>query len=311
MKILKPVNWFFDQNIIKNSFDQMINFGYYPFENMWYPVHIPTYNGDSSMVQVSYYNAGVSSVEISDIYHTKYGTNFIVPRVDFDHYGEYDRDQTTSDLAYRIKAVLMENIRKYQKLIELNGFDYNPLFNVDGTELYSILQNQGDTIVSNNPNGGIVNVVGDDCTITYTYDGAGNVVSSTITSTLDNTTEHYVNADDANDVDDQRLQSKDVAPSVQATRYDGYINNTSQIHNNAKNDGNKDYNVDAKDNAFGEALKGGDYFRTEKKVRQGNIGVTKTQELIESERNVLRFNIIDEFFKDLNEQILVGLYDLS
>lgn len=43
-------------------------------------------------------------------------------------------------------------------------------------------------------------------------------------------------------------------------------------------------------------------------TRSGNIGVTTTQQMLESERELARFNIIDEFCKELNKQILLGVY---
>ena len=55
-------------------------------------------------------------------------------------------------------------------------------------------------------------------------------------------------------------------------------------------------------------ISGGDKYHTEKRVRQGNIGTTKTQELIASERENLRFTVIDEFFNDINKQILIPIY---
>lgn len=56
------------------------------------------------------------------------------------------------------------------------------------------------------------------------------------------------------------------------------------------------------------AITGGDYSHIEKRVRQGNIGVTMTTQLIEAERELVKFNLIQEFFNDVNKQLLVGVY---
>lgn len=56
------------------------------------------------------------------------------------------------------------------------------------------------------------------------------------------------------------------------------------------------------------AITGGDFSHIEKRVRQGNIGVTKTTELINDERELVKFNLIQEFFNDINKQLLVGIY---
>lgn len=57
-----------------------------------------------------------------------------------------------------------------------------------------------------------------------------------------------------------------------------------------------------------KAITGGDYSHIEKRLRQGNIGVTKSTELIESEREMVRFNLLQEFFNDINKEILIGIY---
>ena len=67
-----------------------------------------------------------------------------------------------------------------------------------------------------------------------------------------------------------------------------------------------EYYVESADTAFGYRLIGGDKMEVEKLIRQGNIGVTKTTELIEDQRELVKFSIIDEYFNDINKMILVG-----
>lgn len=67
-----------------------------------------------------------------------------------------------------------------------------------------------------------------------------------------------------------------------------------------------EYYVERDDTAFGYRLIGGDKMEVEKLIRQGNIGVTKTTELIEDQRELVKFSIIDEYFNDINKMILVG-----
>lgn len=57
-----------------------------------------------------------------------------------------------------------------------------------------------------------------------------------------------------------------------------------------------------------QPITGGDYSHIEKRIRQGNIGVTMTSQLIEAERELVKFNLIQEFFNDVNKQLLVGVY---
>lgn len=44
-------------------------------------------------------------------------------------------------------------------------------------------------------------------------------------------------------------------------------------------------------------------------TRSGNIGVTTSQQMIESERDLVRFNVIDEFCKELNKEILLSVWN--
>lgn len=57
------------------------------------------------------------------------------------------------------------------------------------------------------------------------------------------------------------------------------------------------------------AITGGDYSHIEKRIRQGNQGITMTTQLIEAERECVKFNLVMEFFRDINRQLLVGTYD--
>ena len=44
-------------------------------------------------------------------------------------------------------------------------------------------------------------------------------------------------------------------------------------------------------------------------TRSGNIGVTTSQQMIESERELVRFNVIDEFCKELNKEIVLSVWN--
>jgi hypothetical protein len=145
------------------------------------------------------------------------------------------------------------------------------LWNVDGTEIRQTLENQGVNDVVNGP-----------------QDSTNGV-----------TMEHQVSAYDSG----LKSEYKDIQKGKVETTY---------THNNAKNIVNgadTDYEVSASDTAFGYALKGGDKMHIEKYLRQGNIGVTKTTELLEDARKYLRFSLVQEFFDDINKVILIGTYD--
>ena len=80
--------------------------------------------------------------------------------------------------------------------------------------------------------------------------------------------------------------------------YSGNVN-TSETHENI---------VTGPVNGVITPVTGGDFSHIEKRIRQGNIGVTKTTELLNDERELVKFNLIQEFFNDINKQLLVGIY---
>lgn len=230
------------------------------FKDIYIPVKIPT--ADGMPENFTYVNIGVTPVEMAHIYSAYYGANYFIEGMD-----KSDFQQYSQKLAKRIKAVYQKNLGKYLKLMELQGYSYNPLWNVDGVEEYAFLENQGINDVSQK-------------TKTPTITGRTNVYDG--------------NLRDATQTSYGTVEGN----------YNG-VTDTTYTHNNAKN-GTADYN--AGQDVFGNNVVGGDKYHTEKKVRQGNIGVTKTQELIEAERENLRFSLIQEFFDDINEQILIGVY---
>lgn len=222
----------------------------YALDNFFLNIYIPQLKRDSTThafkdpPEYEYINVGLSDSQISEVYNQFYGENYLIDPLVKISTDTYDYETSYTKLGKRIKAVLLLNKTKYLKLIELQGYVYNPLYNVDGTEEFTFLENQG-----------------------------------------------------MNDV------------KMQTNTYDGNLRDaakTEYIHNNALN-GNAEYSG-GKD-VFGNTVTGGDKYHTEKRVRQGNIGVTKTSELIRDERENVKFSIIEEFFKDINEQILVGIFD--
>lgn len=276
--------------------------------DIWAPVKIPTFEGMPDEYQ--YVNFGFTADEIADAYWAEYGANYFN-----EYYGTFlDFNNAAQEhkckVIKQIRAILVKNKHKYQKMIELAGFIYDPLSNVDAHELYSVLENHG----------GITR-------------DSGSTSSSGVRTNMKNT--HKVGPYDGTDTA-TKTEYEDTSagsgtaynPSVTVggqTISAGSISTPSSVsagvakttdtetHNHAKNldaNGNEvDYTVDAKNNAFEADVKGGDYYKVEKHRRYGNIGVTKTTELLEAQRENLRFNLLQEFFDDINEVILVGIFD--
>lgn len=262
----------------------------YFFSSIYLPVRKATADTPSQDAEYTYENIGLSDEQITECYVTQYGLNFFTESLD--EFRELT-DYTKSKLIRTIKGVLAKNKQKYLKLIELLGYSYNPLYNVDGKEVFTELTNHGGTTN----------------TVTHELDTTTSV--STNISVTESTTPY----DQGTAITDSVTTTAGTGTDNQSTTTGLAENNvdTSTItHQAAKNTGSNDTEEDytANDTAYGQSIKGADYFHTNKLIRQGNIGVTKTTELIEAERLNLQYSLLQEFFDDINQLILVGIYDL-
>lgn len=240
------------------------------FENIYIPVLLPTSTGQPAEKQ--WINVGLNETDIAGYYNDLYGSCRI--NVKWDESDFYHKTQ--SPLERQIRRVCNVNLKKYLKLMELDGYFYNPLWNVDGTETFATADGEGTKTA-------------------YGKVGLGKTVSSdgTFTDSTEVKTTHNVSAYDSTET---KEESNDISQGV-TSNWQGQTNNGLGIE------------VDSGDDPFGNGLTDEMRYHIDKKIRQGNIGVTKTQELIESERENLKFVILEEFFKDLNKSILVEIYD--
>lgn len=246
------------------------------FKNIYMPLKIATSSG---MPELStYVDIGLSLYELAEVYWSQFNQFYLA----MPYYLCKDSTEKASallEIGRKARSVLLKNKYKYLKNIEMLGLDYNPLFNVDGVEIRQHLSNEGGNSTS---------------------ETNGN--TQTFNSVKD---QHNVAPYDTTPTKEEYNDTKTGSISDSGSRSITYT------HQNAKNDVNgedSEYEVNAKDTAFGYKLVGGDKMEIEKLIRQGNIGVTKTTELIEAQREMVRFSIIDDYFKDLNEVILVGIY---
>lgn len=245
-----------------------------------------------------YYNVGATLFELTEYFYTRFGANYFA--YNFNNLDNF------MELTIKINSIYQSNKYKYMKLIEIMGYKYNPLYNVDGIELYARAESIGDGESSRTPSGTIK-------TITGTEENE---------SMTDTTTTNYKNPYDANQIQQtanvEETKSTQTPITTKQTFEDEYNEKTevknipayNYKYNQQSGEWEQDglFTIPAKDNAFGTELIGPERYYTEKRIRQGNIGVTKTTELLQSQRELIRFNILDEFFNDLQREIVVGIY---
>ena len=273
------------------------------FEDIYIPIRLVTSEGMAE--NYSYINVGLTCRDIADIYWSQYSGNYLI----------------NSKLSTRMQSIFKKNLGKYLRLVELEGYEYNPLWNVDGEEIRQNLENRG---TNDTEYGGVDSQVGtayNNSTTEHsstTYDGT---VKTETTDTFSGNgvvptggiIEYVKEITEGADKGKIEVASPTLSGNPQTVSYltNGHKTKTTNIHNLAKNkiDGlEADYVVTAKDTAFGTQLIGGNRMFVEKYIRHGNIGVTKTSELIRDQREIVRFNILQEFFDDINQVILIGLY---
>lgn len=284
------------------------------FNAVYIPVKTPTSEGMPD--NWTYTNIGMTTPEIADAYDTLYGSNFLSVPFEYAEIGGYTL--SSAKLKAKIQSIYKLNKQKYLKLIELQGYTYNPLYNVDGVEQYTFISNEGtkdttlqrsytqhtDTTTSNNTRSGSIS---DSGSSTATHEDTNSVTSfdSSDLSTTDHNSGNNNVTSSSNTQTYNNLSDNGGGSVTYGAHTD--TDTTTITHHNALN-GSAEYS--GGDDLFGNSVTGGDKYHNEKRLRQGNIGVTKTQELIEAERNNLRFSIIQEFFDDINKYILVGIYDI-
>ena len=289
------------------------------FSSIYIPIKQVTSEGLAE--DYSYIDIGLTSDEIADIYYAQYSGNYLLGK----NPAYKDMIDDEEIVIKRVKGIFNKNLGKYLRLLELEGYEYNPLWNVDGTEIRQNLENRG---VNDVEYGGIDSSVGTSFSgasttrDTSSYDGAvkrewEESTSGNQTTPTANSIEYVREITEGNDKGKLETVSPTLTGSPSQSYYNtlGHKTKTTNIHNEAMNKilvsgdyQDEHYVVNVKDTAFGSQLIGGDKMFIEKYIRQGNIGVTKTTELIASQRDIVRFVLLQQFFDDINDVVLIGLY---
>lgn len=183
-------------------------------------------------------------------------------------YDGFVKSQDVSYLAKKINSILLLNKYKYLKWIDTMGYAYNPLWNVDGSESFQFIDEHGEVQRDTTP---------------------------ILQSKQEFQTAPY-------DLETYR-KTNQTETTYQGLKEGGnYYSIEKETHTGIPSLNNQEIPGTL------HAVTGGDYSHIEKRVRQGNIGVTMTTQLIEAERELVKFNLIQEFFNDVNKQLLVGVY---
>lgn len=225
-----------------------------------------------------------------------------------------------------IEKFLIETYQKYLRLMTTLVLKYDPIENYSMVEEKTLTN--GEETFSHEPNSGYsqLNIVAPHTGVGANIDIEANKVvglnipvdnpfpkdndnvkkvtkNETVTNddSQNPTVEHYTTTYDDNSTG--RLASYDVrkgSSKIKTTTEDGgnvesehltpsasYINGKSEAYTDTKSREDDSYTL----------------------TRKGNIGVTTSQQMIESEREIARINIIREFFEELNHYIMLQIWN--
>ena len=162
----------------------------------------------------------------------------------------------------KIKLKLLTNIYKYSRLYETTVLEYNPLWNVDGTE---------ERTISRERDGSTTDTYNETTTDKKTGSDSDTKTGTDIQTTGKTTYDSNTFYDTEKNTD---------TPNTTDTLT--YNNTNTNTHTGTKG------TVDGEQEETHETL-----------VRQGNIGVTKSTDLIDSQRQTVNFSYIEYVVHDL------------
>ena len=227
---------------------------------------------------------GFDSLALNQYFHVHYENQYI--GFAFDNAGDKIADESNLAVIARIQDLIrfhaLSNKYKYEKLIASMNFDYNPIENYKMTESGTDTHSYGERNTKHTPDG-----VEDKVTTSSNVSS-----SSTSQDTLNTTTKTSSTTFDSSTQDPTSQTEVTGNPSSTASSSSTGSNTVTTLIKNGYTDV-----TTQKDDTTNHTF-----------TRAGNIGVTTSQQMIESERQLVDFNVIDIYFKDVTKLFLSGVW---
>lgn len=233
----------------------------------------------------NYPNLNVDYDDIYNVFLQEYEDAFCY--VPYDQYGKDKEEiQSTSygKLFANIGVFAMKNEYKYLGLLDTMFQDYDPITNYDSYEKRD--DTHGDETFTHTPK--VDDVEGH----TKTTVKPTETATETTPNPTGIETEHYVttyDSDSSTRLSDRTVQKGGTTTTVKAVDGGDGVNETtfsSEKYQDKKTQSNDGYVL----------------------RRKGNIGVTTSQQMIESERQLRKFSVLKIFCDDLAQYITLGIY---
>lgn len=229
------------------------------------------------------------------------GGKFISPLV----YNLLDENKTLSPENRHTLALVLFNMfgKNWQKLYDTLNFDYNPIENYNMVE--SSFDNRSGESASNTKNNGSRSLNGSN-----TSDTAENETVSTLEGGKDTTTA------DGSTSAKSGLYGFNSSEAVNDTTTNGTSEGTSETERESNTDttrgSSSNMNTTNAENETAENVEHSDTAHTESEThtltRSGNVGVTTSQQMIQSERELWSFNFFLGVFKDIDSVLAIKVY---
>lgn len=176
-----------------------------------------------------------------------------------------------------------KNLHKWEELYDTTQYDYNPIWNKDGTVIETETRNLAGT--------------------DHTTDNTDRVDNLEDKNTRDFEDKETRDLDDSNTHSVYGFNSSTAAPE---SKDEGEQNGTDTINHTGTDTYNHTGRQDI-DRTFDKTTTDTGTIKHER-TEQGNIGLTSTQQLISEQRSIVEFNIMDVIIKDFMQRFCIGVY---
>lgn len=322
-----------EQNCVEYVFESQANVITDIFGTLYFPYTALDENGEES---TEYIDCSLTNNEVYQDFLSIYGELPFMKPYFFDN--KEATKVSLTRLIYTFAAVVRENYYKYKKLASTLGFVYNPIHNYEmaengkDTETPTGSETHSHTI--DTKNSGFVEIEGAASDITLSVPSSETGLKS-IDFSMQDVTEVGYEEKAVSDVEAGKKTNMSNTPGTTTgetpttrnytTTMDSAAEGRLETYTTTTGDTAQASNVKGSQErpAIGRAKIGSEQpsytdttsfmsRKTEKEhtfSRNGNIGVMSTQDMINQEREVVRFSLEKEFFDDLRKTLLLQIWD--
>lgn len=304
------------------------------FSDVYIPIDELQSDGD---IETKYYNIGMDTDNLVEDFIALYGELPLMRPYYFE--SKLGNIKSVAKCMSVLKATLDTNEGKYRKLAQSLGFTYNPIENYNmvenGTDENSPTGTETLTHTVDNSKTGFVEVDGAVATITLTPKDQTTGLFDVNTLSMNASQSANYSEKNASSIEAGKIASQSNPPSLtngtapttnnytttmdnkETGRLENYQTTSGTTGQFSNTTGSQDRLTTARIKKGSETPSYTDTKTyTDKKdtlshnlTRSGNIGVTTTQQMLEQERKIVRFSLVNEFYQDLVEQLCLEIWD--